>query len=102
MKNFIIYIHIILSFITNSQCTPDRIYADSTWGVWNVGDGNFISGSKDHIEQVVNFKFLMDAGDLDSAAAGTFIDSIVLTSISSYPNFLTNVIIYYVRGDMTH
>ena len=85
MKNFILSTVITLSFSNYfTQCIPDSIYADSTFGVWPTPQTNFPPGDVGiPYYEVVNFKIPRDAGAIDSAAAGTYIDSIVLTSISN-------------------
>lgn len=87
MKNFILSTVITLSFSNYfTQCIPDSIYADSTFGVWPTPQTNFPPGDVGiPYYEVVNFKIPRDAGAIDSAAAGTYIDSIVLTSISNIP-----------------
>ena len=87
MKNFIILTSIIiLSFIIPFTMYTDTIYADSTFGVWPTPTTNFPPGEVGvQYYEIVNFKIPRDAGAIDSAAAGTFIDSIVLTSISNLP-----------------
>ncbi len=87
MKNFTLSLTFIFSLsFCFSQCVPDSIYADSTFGVWPTPQTNFPPGDVGiPYYEVVNFKVPRDAGAIDSAAAGTFIDSIVLTSISNIP-----------------
>lgn len=87
MKKLIILSTILISVLFSySQCTPDSIYADSTFGVWPTPQTNFPSGDIGvQYYEIVNFKVPRDAGAIDSAAAGTYIDSIVLTSITNLP-----------------
>ena len=87
MKNLIIIVSILFSVLFSySQCVPDSIYADSTFGVWPTPQTNFPSGDVGvPYYEIVNFKVPRDAGAIDSAAAGTYIDSIVLTSITNLP-----------------
>ena len=69
-----------------SQCTPDPLYADSTWGIWPDEQSNFISGDIGvAYQQIVNFKIPSDAGDIDSTFAGTPVDSVVLTGVTNLP-----------------
>ena len=91
MKNFIIITFCLFSFsFTHSQCVPDPIYADSTFGVWPTPQTNFPAGDIGvFYDEVVYFKVPRDAGNIDSAAAGTYIDSIVLSSVSNLPPGLT-------------
>ena len=45
MKNLIILNSILFSVLFSySQCTPDSIYADSTFGVWPTPTTNFPPG----------------------------------------------------------
>ena len=87
MKNLIILLFLILTTgIAQAQCVPDIIYADSTFGVWPTPQTNFASGEVGvPYDEVVNFKVPRDAGDVDPAAAGNYIDSIVLSSITNIP-----------------
>ena len=87
MKNLIILTSILFSVLFSySQCTPDSIYADSAFGVWPTPTTNFPPGEIGvQYYEIVNFKVPRDAGAIDSAAAGTYIDSIVLTSITNLP-----------------
>ena len=87
MKNLILLNSILFSVLFSySQCIPDSIYADSTFGVWPTPTTNFPPGEIGvQYYEIVNFKVPRDAGAIDSAAAGTYIDSIVLTSITNLP-----------------
>ena len=87
MKKLIIFTSILFSVLfLHSQCTPDSIYADSTFGVWPTPTTNFPPGEIGvQYYEIVNFKIPRDAGAIDSAAAGTFIDSIVLESFTNLP-----------------
>ena len=69
-----------------SQCTPDPLYADSSWGIWPDEQTNFMSGDIGvAYQQIINFKVPIDAGDIDSAFAGVPVDSVVLNNVSNLP-----------------
>lgn len=87
MKNFIIITFCLFSFsFTHSQCVPDPIYADSTFGVWPTPQTNFSDGDIGvFYDEVVYFKVPRDAGNIDSLYAGQLIDSIILSSVTNLP-----------------
>ncbi len=87
MKNLIFITFCLFSFsITYSQCVPDPIYSDSTFGVWPTPQTNFSNGDIGvFYDEVVYFKVPRDAGNIDSVYAGQLIDSIILSSVTNLP-----------------
>lgn len=74
------------AFAANAQCTPNPLYADSTFGVWP----DTITGFSPAMEGVwwtdtLDFKIPTDGGDIDPGFAGFTIDSIGLNGITNLP-----------------
>ena len=71
MKNLIILTSILFSALFSySQCIPDSIYADSTFGVWPTPTTNFPPGEIGvQYYEIVNFKVPRDAGAIDSCSS---------------------------------
>ena len=65
MKKIILLLFTIITYhIALAQCTPDPLYADSSWGIWPDEQTNFVSGDIGvAYQQIVNFKVPIDAGD---------------------------------------
>jgi len=89
MKKLLILLFTFSAYnLSISQCTPDPLYADSSWGIWPDEQTNFISGDIGMVyQQIINFKVPLDAGDIDSAfaGAGVPVDSVVLNNVSNLP-----------------
>ena len=87
MKKLLLLLFAFTAYnLSFSQCTPDPLYADSSWGIWPDEQTNFMSGDIGvAYQQIVNFKVPLDAGDIDSAFAGVPVDSVVLNNVSNLP-----------------
>ena len=72
--------------LINAQCSPDPLYSDSAWGIWPDPVTNFIGGDIGiNYSQSVDFKVPFDAGLIDPAYTGQYIDSIVLNNVTNLP-----------------
>ncbi len=91
MKRFLLSLFTLSIFsLYNAQCTPDPLYADSAWGIWPDEQTNLMPGDIGVIyNQVVNFKVPYDAGAIDTAYTGQYIDSIILNNVTGLPPGLT-------------
>ena len=77
---------VLVNVPVQSQCVPDALYSDSTWGIWPDTAQNFVSGDTGiYYEQIVNFKLPTDAGDLDPNYSGYYVDSVSLASVDGIP-----------------
>ena len=87
MKKLLLLLFAFTAYnLSISQCTPDPLYADSSWGIWPDEQTNFMSGDIGvAYQQIINFKVPIDAGDIDSAFAGVPVDSVVLNNVSNLP-----------------
>ena len=87
MKKLLLLLFTFTAYnLSISQCTPDPLYADSSWGIWPDEQTNFMSGDIGvAYQQIINFKVPIDAGDIDSAFAGVPVDSVVLNNVSNLP-----------------
>ena len=58
MKKLLLLLFAITAYnLSTSQCTPDPLYADSSWGIWPDEQTNFLSGDIGvAYQQIVNFK----------------------------------------------
>lgn len=88
MKKILLFAFLafLVTDVVNAQCTPNPLYADSTFGVWP----DTIEGFAPAMEGVwwtdtLDFKIPTDAGDIDPGFAGFTIDSVALNTITNLP-----------------
>ena len=89
---FPLFLLLMLSNLSYSQCNPDPIYADSAWGIWPNPTENFAPGEiGEPYSQVVDFKIPEDAALIDPVlGAGLVIESVVLSNVSNLPPGLSS------------
>lgn len=72
------------------SCTPDPMYADSSFGAWPDTITNFPPAQEGvFYSEVLDFKLPDDAGEIDPTYSGIPVDSAVLTNVIGLPTGLS-------------
>ena len=83
---FILLLSAPLASVFGQACTPNPVYDDSIQGIWPDTIQNVPFAIVNSFYQTtINFKFPLDAGELDPLLAGNQIQSYSLTSINGLP-----------------
>lgn len=80
----------LFTLAANAQCTPDPLYADSTFGIWPNPDQGFPEAEVGAAyETVLQLKVPSDGGEIDPTYSGVGVHKLEIASVNNMPDGLS-------------